>query len=92
MNQLSNIFKAYDIRGTVGSELTPDLALKIGASFAHWLPKKGTVALGRDMRPDSGELANAFIKGVIGQGYDVWDIGEVTSDMIYFAGELCVIK
>lgn len=82
---ISNIFKAYDIRGKVGSELSPELCQNIGAAMANWLPAEGIVAVGRDMRPDSQELANAIIEGLRSQGRDVWDIGEVTSDMIYFA-------
>lgn len=81
----SHIFKAYDIRGKVGSELSVDLCKKIGQSTAEWLPTAGTVAVGHDMRPDSRELADAMIEGLRSQGRDVWDIGEVTSDMIYFA-------
>ena len=80
-----SIFKAYDVRGKVGSELTPDVSRKIGRAFGDWLPEPGAVAVGRDMRPDSRELAKALIEGLRGQGRDVWDIGEVTSDMIYFA-------
>lgn len=83
--ELAQIFKAYDIRGTVGSQLTPELVKNIAMAFADWLPTKGIVAVGRDMRPDSGELADAFIEGLRRQGRDVWDIGLVTSDMIYFA-------
>src|SRR5882724_5523178 len=79
------IFKAYDVRGKVGSELTPAVTKKIGQAFAEWLPKKGPVAVGRDMRPDSKELADSLVQGLLAQGRDVWDIGEVTSDMIYFA-------
>jgi len=82
---ISSIFKAYDVRGKVGSELTADVAEKIGKALADWLPNSGTVAVGRDMRPDSAELAGAIIKGLTEQGRDVIDIGEVTSDMIYFA-------
>ena len=81
----SDIFKAYDIRGKVGTELNANFVEKIGNAFSSWLPTKGIVAVGRDMRPDSKELADAFIKGVLDQGFNVWDIGEVTSDMIYFA-------
>lgn len=81
----SHIFKAYDIRGLVGSELTPAVAKQIGNALAVWLPADGPVAVGRDMRPDSAELAAALIEGVREQGRDVWDIGQVTSDMIYFA-------
>src|SRR4051812_37041912 len=86
MDDVTNIFKAYDIRGRVGTELTADVANRIGQAFASWLPdhEKPVIAVGRDMRPDSAELAGALIEGVRAQGYDVWDIGEVTSDMIYF--------
>lgn len=82
---ISTIFKAYDIRGKVGSELTPAVSKKVGKAFAEWLPSEGPIAIGRDMRPDSAELATALIDGLTAQGRDVWDIGEVTSDMIYFA-------
>lgn len=79
------IFKAYDIRGKVGTELNEDVTKKIGRAFADWLPQTGIVAVGHDMRADSSDLAASFIEGVRAQGYDVWDIGQVTSDMIYFA-------
>ncbi len=82
---LQSIFKAYDIRGKVGSELKPDIIKQIGKALANWLPEQGPVAVGRDMRPDSAELAQAIIDGLVSQGRDVVDIGEVTSDMIYFA-------
>lgn len=85
MQSLAHIFKAYDIRGKVGTELTVDLVENIGRVLAAWLPAKGAVAVGRDMRPDSEELANAMIRGLQAGGRDVWDIGQVTSDMIYFA-------
>jgi len=84
MNNLETIFKAYDIRGKVGSELNKDSVQAIGQAFGQWLPKPGIVAVGRDMRPDSSDLAQAIIAGLRASGHDVWDIGEVTSDMIYF--------
>ena len=80
-----SIFKAYDVRGKVGSELTPEVSKKIGQAYGQWLPNEGAVAVGRDMCPDSKELADALIEGLRVQGRDVLDIGEVTSDMIYFA-------
>lgn len=85
MADLSSIFKAYDIRGKVGDELNPAFVSKVGKALADWLPQEGAVAVGRDMRPDSAELAAAMIAGLQAQGRDVIDIGEVTSDMIYFA-------
>jgi len=81
----TQIFKAYDIRGKVGTELSVDLCKKIGQATTEWLPIAGIVAVGHDMRPDSRQLADAMIEGLREQGRDVWDIGEVTSDMIYFA-------
>jgi phosphomannomutase len=82
---VTEIFKAYDIRGKVGSELNAEVCQRIGSATADWLPTEGIVAVGRDMRPDSAELASALIEGLRLSGRDVWDIGEVTSDMIYFA-------
>lgn len=85
MTDISPIFKAYDIRGKVGTELTEDVALRVGKAFADWLPTDGDIAVGRDMRPDSAALADALIAGLREQGRNVRDIGQVTSDMIYFA-------
>lgn len=85
MSDIKEIFKSYDIRGKVGTQLTPTSVRDIARVYADWLPTKGTVAVGHDMRPDSQELARAFMEGLQTQGYDVWDIGQVTSDMIYFA-------
>ncbi len=84
MSEISGIFKAYDIRGKVGSELNSETVKDIGTAFGNWLPDQGIVAVGRDMRPDSAELAEALIDGLRNSGRDVWDIGQVTSDMIYF--------
>ncbi len=80
-----DIFKAYDIRGKVGTELTSEVCWKVGQALADWLPSEGPIAVGRDMRPDSEELASAVIEGLRLQGRDVIDIGLVSSDMIYFA-------
>lgn len=85
MNFNQSIFKAYDIRGLVGTELTPELAEGVGRALADWLPEQGPVAVGYDMRPDSQELAAAVKAGLTRQGREVMDIGQVTSDMIYFA-------
>lgn len=81
----TDIFKAYDVRGKVGSELNDEVCDLIGRSFAEFLPQNGVVVVGRDMRPDSEALSRAIITGLNAQGRDVWDIGEVTTDMIYFA-------
>lgn len=84
MKFTESIFKAYDIRGKVGSELTPEVVMAVGRSLADLLPA-GDVAVGRDMRPDSAELSQAMIEGLTKQGRNVIDLGEITSDMMYFA-------
>ncbi|HSE29075.1 MAG TPA: phosphomannomutase/phosphoglucomutase [Candidatus Saccharimonadales bacterium] len=79
-----DIFKAYDVRGKVGEDLTPEVAERLGRALATWLPTAGAVVVGRDIRTDSAQLAEAFINGVRQQGRDVWDLGQITSDMMYF--------
>ena len=81
----TEIFKAYDIRGRVGTELTTEVAWKVGAALADWLPEQGAVGVGYDMRPDSKNLAEALIEGLRLQGRKVINIGNVSTDMIYFA-------
>lgn len=85
MNIDASIFKAYDVRGKVGTELNEAVVERIGHAFGLWLPREGIVAVGRDMRPDSADFAEAIIRGLTAAGRDVMDIGQVTSDMIYFA-------
>jgi len=61
------IFKSYDIRGTVPDQLNPDVAHLIGRAFAVEIaaPK---IAVGRDMRIHSNDLAEAFIDGLLEAG------------------------
>lgn len=84
MQSIDHIFKAYDIRGKVDIELTPEFTEKVGRALAQWLPEQGAVAVGHDMRPDSSALAEGMMKGLQAGGRDVVDIGRVTSDMIYY--------
>jgi len=84
----TSIFKAYDIRGLVDSELTPDFAFSTGVAVARFLElerEPGTVVIGEDMRPSSPDLASAFSAGVTSQGLDVIRIGLASTDMLYFA-------
>jgi len=83
-----SIFKAYDIRGLVDKELTPDFAFSTGVAVARFLElerEPGTVVIGEDMRPSSPNLASAFSAGVTSQGLDVIRIGLASTDMLYFA-------
>jgi phosphomannomutase len=79
-----DVFKAYDVRGIAGSEITPELCESIGRGLASILPD-GIVGVGRDMRPDSQAYAKQVIAGLVAQGRQVWDLGLIPTDMIYFA-------
>ena len=84
----ASIFKAYDIRGLVDVEITPEFTFATGAAFARFLKgerEPGTVVIGEDMRPSSPALADAFSAGVTSQGLDVIRIGLASTDMLYFA-------
>jgi len=80
---MAGIFKAYDIRGIYGQELTDDLAFRIGRAFATLL-KPETVAVGRDMRPHSKPLFEALVRGLTLHGADVIDLGLCSTPMTYF--------
>jgi phosphomannomutase len=79
-----SIFKAYDIRGVVGTELDEDLARRIGEGFATLLQPK-VVVIGRDMRPHSPGLSAALAEGLTAQGVNVIDLGRVSTPMCYYA-------
>ena len=77
-------FKAYDIRGVYGQDLTDGLAYDLGRVFANYLSGK-TFVVGRDMRPSSEVLERHLIRGLTEQGAAVIDIGLASTDMFYFA-------
>lgn len=79
-----SIFKAYDIRGIYGQDLTEDIFYKIARAYAQFIrPKK--VVVGRDCRKSSDSLFGAFANGLVDEGVDVIDIGLVSTPMSYFA-------
>ena len=85
---LDSIIKAYDVRGLVDKQLTPELAFAIGSAFATFLQEErepSTIVIGEDMRPSSPKLAKAFSDGATSQGMDVIRIGLASTDMLYFA-------
>lgn len=86
-----HIFKAYDIRGLVEGELSPDLAYKIGRAFVVLLKNKGVelsgrkIVAGRDMRANSLEFQQQIMQGINDEGVDVVDIGLVSTPVFNFA-------
>jgi phosphomannomutase len=81
---LDHIFKAYDVRGVYPDELHEDAARSIGAAFAKFTGAH-SIVVGRDCRPSSPSLVEAFTEGVTAQGIGVVDVGLSTTDMLYFA-------
>jgi phosphomannomutase len=86
-----NIFKAYDIRGLYGEQIDGEVALAVGRGFARVLAKlsgKPTtelqVGLGRDMRLTAPELAARYREGLLMEGADVLDAGQVGTEMLYY--------
>ncbi|NRA72898.1 MAG: phosphomannomutase CpsG [Gammaproteobacteria bacterium] len=77
-------FKAYDIRGQLGTELNEEIAYRIGRAFGEFLQPK-TVVVGGDMRLTSAELKLAVANGLLDSGVDVIDIGMTGTEEIYFA-------
>jgi phosphomannomutase len=85
---LEKIIKAYDIRGLVKNEVTPDFSFSLGIAFAKFLETErepATIVVGEDMRLSSAPLADAFSDGATSQGMDVIRIGLASTDMLYFA-------
>ncbi len=79
-------FKAYDIRGQLGSELNEDIAYRIGRATGQYLQAK-TMAVGGDVRLTSESLKNALANGLMDAGVDVIDIGMTGTEEIYYAAQ-----
>jgi len=77
------IFKAYDIRGRYPTELDAEVFRRIGRAFVDYLGAR-RIAVARDCRLSSPELAAAFALGARAQGAAVTEIGVVSTDMLYY--------
>ncbi len=83
---LSAFVKAYDVRGLVGSQLTPEVVEALAAGFVDELGAAGSpVVVGHDMRDSSPGFAAAFARGASARGADVVSIGLCSTDESYFA-------
>ncbi len=82
-----NIFREYDIRGTVGAELTDDVVGTIGRAIGTYLAREGktTALLCRDNRPSSEGFAGIVSDSLLAAGIDVLDLGLAPTPAFYFA-------
>ena len=79
-----DIFRAYDIRGIFGVDFAPNDFYRIARAFAvRFQPK--TVAVGHDVRESSPQLWQKVVEGLIDSGVNVLNLGQISTDMLYFA-------
>jgi phosphomannomutase len=85
------VFKAYDVRGLYGEQLDGDAAELIGRAFARVLAQlegkpvgELRVGLGRDMRLTAPEMAGRYRAGLLAEGVEVLDAGQVGTEMLYY--------
>ncbi|MEK9501147.1 phosphomannomutase/phosphoglucomutase [Gaopeijia maritima] len=86
----AHIFRQYDVRGIVGSDLDAEVAGGVGRAYAADLreavsDRTPRVVVGRDNRPSSPALADALVAGLRSGGVDVLDIGTVPTPMVWWA-------
>jgi phosphomannomutase/phosphoglucomutase len=82
------IFRQYDVRGIVGTDLTAEVAYGLGRGYAAILAARGiagAVAVGRDNRPSGDMLREALVRGLTECGVDVIDVGVVPTPLLYWA-------
>ncbi len=90
------IFREYDIRGTVGDQLTPEVARAIGqaATTLAWdrLDRAPRLAVGRDNRPSGSALAEGLLSGIEAAGGHAVDVGTLPTPALYFATHVLKVR
>ena len=81
------IFREYDIRGIVETDLTDDVVLNLGKAYGTFMVRKGykTVSVGYDLRLSSKHLKDVYVEGLVSTGLNVKNIGQVTTPCLYFS-------
>ena len=77
-------FKAYDIRGLSGDELSDEFAYRLGRALATYL-ECNSFAVGRDIRESSPGYASHLMQGLVDSGVRVLDLGIVSTGCVYHA-------
>jgi len=81
------LFGTSGIRGTAHVEMTPEMATKLGVTFASFFGNEGTIAVGRDVRLPAKLLHYAFVSGVLAGGVDVEDCGLAPTPAVLWAAK-----
>src|SRR5204862_7794931 len=82
-----HVFRAYDVRGLVGIDITPDVFRLVGSPYGTLTRRNGgrRIAVGQDNRQPSDTLKAGFVEGVPAPGLDAVDSGLVPTPILYFA-------
>jgi phosphomannomutase/phosphoglucomutase len=81
----ATIFRAYDIRGIYGKDVTLEIAEKIGIAFGNFIGEGKTIVVSKDLRRSGEELKERIVSGLMSSGCNVIDLGTATTPMNYFA-------
>ena len=86
MKVSTNIFREYDVRGLVDSELTDEIVLAFGKAFGTYAQRldRKTIAVGRDVRLSADRFNEIFLNGLLSTGCDVVDVGVLPTPLLYF--------
>jgi len=79
-----DVFRAYDIRGIYPQDIDEEAYYRIAKAYVY-LFKPTTMVVGMDARTSSPSLKASLVRGFLDAGVDVVDIGEITTDMLYYA-------
>ena len=87
VESIHNIFRAYDIRGIVGTEITDELSLNIGRAFGSYIlnKDKSVVGVSADVRPSSKSLLENLIDGLLSTGIRVINFNELPTPISYYS-------
>tara|TARA_B100001142_G_scaffold290436_1_gene307888 strand:- start:1083 stop:2462 length:1380 start_codon:yes stop_codon:yes gene_type:complete len=87
VESIHNIFRAYDIRGIVGTEITDELSLNIGCAFGSYIlnKDKSVVGVSADVRPSSKSLLENLIDGLLSTGIRVINFNELPTPISYYS-------
>jgi phosphomannomutase len=81
---MDEVFKAYDVRGTVPDQLDAAMCRAVGRAMARFAGAP-EILIARDMRQSGVELSEAFADGVLSEGVAVTELGLASTDFLYFA-------
>ncbi|MEN4006715.1 MAG: phosphoglucosamine mutase [Methanobacteriaceae archaeon] len=80
---MKKLFGTFGVRRLANTELTPEFASKIAASYGSLV--KGKVAVGGDTRTSTEMIKHAVISGLLSSGCDVVDLGFLPTPALQYA-------